>query len=106
MTADALPGTLGLVSDLFPDVMRHFIRHTSSSVENKTLLIMDNHESYLGIEALNIAKENGVIILTIPPHTSKLQPLDMSVYFPFKNFYNAAIQAWLLEHPGIPLTIF
>lgn len=114
MTSGAPAGTLGLVSDsgwmtreLFPSVMRHFIAHTSSSLDNPSLLIFDNHESHLTIEGLNLAKDNGVVILTLPPHTSnKLQPLDVAVFSSFKAFYNTALQTWLLEHPGIPVTIF
>ncbi|KAJ8927371.1 hypothetical protein NQ314_020146 [Rhamnusium bicolor] len=89
MTKDAPPGTLGLVSssgwmttDLFPDAMKHFIKYSNSSKENPSLLVYDNHESHLFITALNIAKENGVIILTLPSHCShKMQPLDMCVLF-------------------------
>jgi hypothetical protein len=54
MTAGAPTGTLGLVSDsgwmnreLFPAVIRHFVHHTSSSLANPSLLIMDNHDSHL-----------------------------------------------------------
>ncbi|KAH0813918.1 hypothetical protein GEV33_008873 [Tenebrio molitor] len=114
MTAGAPTGTLGLVSDsgwmnreIFPAVIRHLVHHTSSSLANPSLLIMDNHDSHLAIEALKIAKENGVVILTLPPHTSnKTQPLDVSVYSAFKGYYDAAVQAWLLQHPGLPISIY
>ncbi|KAF2897885.1 hypothetical protein ILUMI_08290 [Ignelater luminosus] len=63
--------------------------------------------SHLARDVLNIAKENGVILLTIPPHTSqKLQALDVSVFGPFQNFYNAAINSWMVWHPGQTLTIY
>lgn len=114
MVTGAPAGTLGLaspsgwmVTELFPEVLNHFIKYTGSSKENPTLLICDNHESHISITALNIAKENGVTILTIPPHTShKIQPLDVSVYGPLKAYYNEAVDNWLLAHPGIPLTIY
>lgn len=94
-------------SDLFAEVMAHFVKYTMSSKENPTLLIFDNHESHLSVKALDIAKENGVIILTLPPHSShKLQPLDISVFGPFKRFYNDAIQSHLLSHPGTPISIY
>lgn len=77
MINNAPPGTLGLAtktgwmnSELFVEVMKHFIRCSNSSKEKPTLLILDNHESHLSIEAVDLAKENGVIMLTIPPHTS------------------------------------
>ncbi|CAG9584655.1 unnamed protein product [Danaus chrysippus] len=68
---------------------------------------MDNHESYLSLEALDCAKNAGVHILTLHPHTpAKLQPLDVSIYGPFKTYYNAAIDSWLLRNPGKPVTIY
>lgn len=68
---------------------------------------MDNNESHLCIEALNIAKENGVTILTLHPHMSaKLQPFDVGIYFSFKIYYNAAMEPWLLKSPGKPVTIY
>lgn len=107
-------GTLGLASPtgwmnstLFPDVIKHFIKHTNSSKENPAILIMDNHESHLCIEALDLAKEAGVHVLTLHPHTSgKLQPLDVGIYGPFKVYYNSAIDSWLMRNPGKPVTIY
>lgn len=114
MINGAPPGTLGLAtpsgwmtSDLFPQVMQHFIKFTSASKENPCLLIMDNHESHLSIVAIELAKSNGVTILTLPPHSShRMQPLDVSVYGPFKAYYGQAVTSWLMAHPGIPLSIY
>lgn len=114
MLTGAPPGTLGLAQptgwmtgELFAAVMRHFVKMTSSTKDNPTLVILDNHESHLAPEVLNIAKENGVHLLTIPPHTShKLQALDVSVYGPFQKFYNAAADSWMFRHPGQTLSIY
>lgn len=66
---------------------------------------MDNHESHLSIEALNLAKSSGVTILTLHPHTTaKLQPLDVGLNGQFKTYYNAAVDSWLLRNPGQSLT--
>ncbi|CAH1973971.1 unnamed protein product [Acanthoscelides obtectus] len=60
----------------------------------------------LGLK-LNLAKDNGVITVTLPPHCShRLQPLDISVFAPFKANYNTAVDSWLLHHPGNPLSIY
>ncbi|GFT43223.1 DDE-1 domain-containing protein [Trichonephila clavipes] len=46
----------------------------------------ENHKSHVSIEAIILAKEHGIVMLTFPPHTShKLQPLDRGVFSPFKN---------------------
>ena len=94
-------------TELFVEVIQHFMSKTFSSKENPSLLIFDNHESHLSIKALDLAKNYGVTILTIPPHSShKMQPLDISVFAPFKVYYNDAVKSWLLNHPGVPITIY
>lgn len=94
-------------AELFVHVMRHFIKQISASPTNPALLILDNHESHLSVDALNLAKASGVTILTLPPHcTAKLQPLDVGLNAPFKAYYNTAVESWLLQHPGKPLTIY
>lgn len=108
------PGTLILAaqsgwmnSDLFVDVMKHYIKHSGSSLENPSILIMDNHESHLSIESLDLAKASGVIVLTLHPHTSaKMQPLDVSIFAPFKNYYHSAMDSWMMRNPGQPITIY
>lgn len=114
MIKNTPPGTLGLATPtgwmnslIFPEVIKHFVKHTNASKENPCILIMDNHESHLSLEALDCAKNAGVHILTLHPHTSaKLQPLDVGIYGPFKTYYNAAIDSWLLRNPGKPVTIY
>lgn len=46
-------------------------------------------------------------MLSFPPHCShKLQPLDVSVFGPFKRYCAAAQDAWLRNNPGKVLTIY
>ena len=68
---------------------------------------MDNHEAHMSLEAVDLAKANGIVLLTIPPHTShRLQPPDRTVYGPFKNAYSVAMDGWMRSHPGRTVTIF
>ncbi|KAJ8909638.1 hypothetical protein NQ315_015330 [Exocentrus adspersus] len=114
MTQNAPGGTLGLVSssgwmtsEVFPQVIKHFIKYSHSTKENPSLLIYDNHQSHISIEAIRTAKENGVTVLTLPPHCShKLQPLDVSICFSFKSFYNSAVDAWMIKNRGGTVTIY
>ena len=56
---------------------------------------------------MKYAKENGIILLTIPPHTShKLQPLDRTVYGLLKRYFNVAAQDWMTNHPAQRTTIY
>jgi len=91
----------------FATYMKHFVKHTRASTSRPVLLLLDNHCSHLSIEVLNIAKENGVVMLSFPPHCShKLQPLDVSVYGPFKKFAGAAQDGWLRSNPGKTMSIY
>nr|XP_047127647.1 uncharacterized protein LOC124808542 [Hydra vulgaris] len=50
---------------------------------------------------LDLAKNNGIVMLTFPPHcTHKLQPLDKAVYGPLKNYINTAMTSLLVMNPG------
>ena len=45
-------------------------------------------------------------MLSFSPHCShKLQPLDRSVYFPLKKFFNTQCDAWCSSHPGRTMQI-
>ena len=93
--------------DLFVVYLKHFINFTRCSKEKKVLLILNSHEVHASLAAMDVAKENGVILLTLPPKTShKLQPLDVSYYKPFKTAYSRAMDNWMLSHPGKAITIY
>ncbi|XP_060075659.1 uncharacterized protein LOC132555320 [Ylistrum balloti] len=113
MLYGAPPGTVGvanpsgwMTSENFTVYMQHFIKATKCSKERPVLLILDNHESHISIETIVLAKDNGVTMLTLPPHCShKMQPLDRSVYGPFKSLYTKAANDFMISHPGQPITI-
>ena len=89
------------------EFIKHFIKHTKCSKDRPVILILDNHNSHISLETIDLSKENGVTLLTLPPHCShKLQPLDRSVYGPFKTFYNQAANAFIVSHPGKTITIY
>lgn len=80
---------------------KHFVKYVRCSKERPCLLLLDNHDSHLSVEALDIFKDNGVSVLSFPPHCShKLQPLDRSVYGPLKKYVNTHIDAWMTANPG------
>jgi hypothetical protein len=87
--------------------MHHFVHHTNSNKELRTLLVYDNNESHLSIEVPELAKNNGVTLLTFPLHSmSKLQLLDVGVCKPFKTFYNITVDNWLMQHPSKIFSIY
>ena len=68
-------------ADIFVGWLQHFQHHSICSKQHPVLLIFDNHSSDISIKSLEFATQHGIVMLTIPPHTSnKLQPLDRTVY--------------------------
>ena len=50
------------------------------------LLFVDGHYSHVSLPLIRTAKEKGVHLYCLPPHTTHiLQPLDVGVYGPIKN---------------------
>jgi len=95
-----------MTSESFVLYMKHFIHHARCSKESGVLLLLDNHESHLSTEVLDLCKENGVTLLTFPPHCShRLQPLDVGVHGPLKGYYSNACTSWMHANPGKLMTI-
>lgn len=107
-------GSLGLANqsgwmntDNFVKVIEHVAKHTQASPTNEIILVMDNHESHVALNCVVHAKECGINIVTLPPHTSnKTQPLDLSVFGPFKSYFNSTADSWMLKNPGKTITIY
>ena len=110
----ARPGSIGtstrsgwIYEDAFVKFLEHLVQQTKCSSDLPLLLILDNLEAHISLKALDIAKTNGIVMLTIPPHTShRLQPLDKSVYDPFKTYYNRALDGWMRSNPGKTASIY
>lgn len=108
------PGTIGSANpsgwsnpEMFMKYLKHFVSHVKPSSQAPIILIMDNHESHITIEAIDYCKDHNITILTLPPHTShKLQPLYCTVFGSFKACYNSACNQWMLSHAGRPITIY
>ncbi|KAJ6645677.1 MFS-type transporter clz9 [Pseudolycoriella hygida] len=94
-------------SEHFFEFLVFFQSHARASPENPVLLILDNHESHLSIRGLDFCIENSIVVLSLPPHYShKLQPLDRSVFGPFKKALNTHCDNWVISNPGSAMTIY
>lgn len=101
----ALSSSTGYMkAPMFLQWLKHFRDSTSSSTAAPVLLLMDNHQSHISVEAINFCRENGIVLVTIPPHTShKLQPLDVGLYSPLKTRYSLLMSEWTRIHrPMVP----
>ena len=65
-------------SDCFLMWLKHFSTSVNSSMENKHLLLLDGHASHTNnLEAIRLARDNEVTMLSFPPHTTHtMQPLN------------------------------
>ncbi|XP_030751409.1 uncharacterized protein LOC115878935 [Sitophilus oryzae] len=73
--------------------------------DRPVLVIYDGHASHLGADVINIAIENGITILKLPPHTSHiLQPLDLCVFKSLKTRWDAKLVQWQRKNVGLAVT--
>ncbi|KAG0713848.1 Jerky -like [Chionoecetes opilio] len=106
------PGTTVLLQangwmdhECFVQTLEHLHKVSYSSMENKILLIMDNAECHMSIHAAEYAIQHGIVIVTLPPHTTaKLQPLDVSVFGPFKSVLRSIQDDFKLSNTHVPIT--
>ena len=64
-----------------------------SNIQRPVLLILDGHANHMSLYTLYFAKQNGILMYCLPSHSSHLmQPLDVSVFHPFKESYRNTFQ--------------
>jgi len=84
-----------------------FIAFSRATKEDPVLLLFDGHSSHTkNLTVINAARENGVILLSFPPHCShKLQPCDVSFMKPLSVYYEDEVRKWLRCNPGKEVTL-
>ncbi|XP_071810721.1 uncharacterized protein [Apostichopus japonicus] len=81
--------------------LRHFYEIVKPSVEEKHALILDGHHSHKTLAAVEFARANGIVMITLPPHcTHKMQPLDKTIFKALKNGFNASADTWVVAKQG------
>ena len=77
----------------------HFLPNTVS--QRPLLLLLDGHSSHFEPNTIQFAKDNDVIILCLPPHTThECQPLDCSLFGPLKQHWREACHRFYQANPG------
>ncbi|KAJ8972583.1 hypothetical protein NQ314_000111 [Rhamnusium bicolor] len=110
----AVPGAVAfasksgwMTSEIFVRVLEHIKKHKHISCDNKLLLIVDNHGTHISLNAINYCRDNGIVMLSFPPHcTHRMQPLDIGVYGPFKNRCKSSFNDYILGHPRKAINIY
>ncbi|CAI6356809.1 unnamed protein product [Macrosiphum euphorbiae] len=93
--------------DIFEKWMVHFIQFSHATQDNPVLLLLDGHCTHTkSIELIQIARDNGVVLLCFPPHcTHRLQPLDVAFMKPLSTYYDKETTNWLRNHGGDVVTL-
>ncbi|KAG8229090.1 hypothetical protein J437_LFUL010773 [Ladona fulva] len=97
-----------MTTELFLVWFAKFIEFSKATKESPVLLIGDGHSTHTkNLKLLEMARENGVVLLCLPPHTShKLQPLDVTFFKPLSLYYGEEVRKWLRSHPEKVVTLF
>ena len=84
----------------FLTLLRHFVDFYKPTKEETVVLILDGHV----IHTKNLAREAGVVIVSVPPQTThRKQPLDVAFFGPFGKYCDDALRMWMKEHVGRPV---
>lgn len=96
-----------MIEELFQIWLKHFLVHTKATLDDPVLLILDNHASHISLEIFNYCRQNGIIMLSIPPHTShRTQPLDLTFFGPLKIAYHKECDIFMRTNNYEKLTPF
>lgn len=77
--------------------IQHFDKHTKARTAGVyRLLVLDGHDSHHSTDFEVYCKENSIITLCMPPHSSHiLQPLDVGCFSPLKTAYGKQIEGMM-----------
>jgi hypothetical protein len=80
--------------------VKHFNKYSYSYIKGTYhLLILDGHESHHPVVFEGYYKENNIIILYMPAHSSYLlQLLNVRCFSPLKRLYSKAIENLIRRH--------
>ena len=79
-----------MTQQLFTEWLKKFVLYPRNSRKDNSriLLLVDGHKSRVTQETAELAHKNNIDLMLFPSHTNHiLQPLDVSVFKPFKDKY-------------------
>ena len=88
--------------------LQHFQKEVKPSKEGPVLLLFDNHESHTSIEVVSLCKDNGIHLLTFPPHCShSIHPFWLRCFglCTIQTCHQESFDTWLQINPGWRISI-
>ena len=93
--------------EIFPNMLKHVIKNVACSKEMPQLIVIDNDQSQINFDVVDLARENTITVITFPLRCShKMQPRDIAVSGPLKYYYKTAVNEWNLINTGKIFTIY
>ena len=93
--------------NLFVRWSQHFVAVTNCGRAQPHLLILDGHASHKTLQATDFAHDNGLTVISLPPHAShRMQPLNRALFESLKSGYSKDVNNWMLSNRGRRLTQF
>ena len=81
----------------------HFLKYAVPN--HPLLLLLDGHSSHYEPSSIEFARENGIILFCLPPHTTQdSQPLDTAVFGPLKRHWSDVCHTCFQNNPGIVIS--
>lgn len=95
-----------MTSFFFAKWFSHFVKFVEPlsgvSLERHHLLVFDGHASYVSIDIVQEVHWQGIDLIILPLHTSHaIQPLNVSLFKPFKVAFKANVTARPINPPGL-----
>lgn len=92
---------------LFFKWLNHFQSQVKGTAADPILLILDNHASHISLPIYDFCRDNHIVLLTIPPHTSNhLQPLDLTFFGPLKKALFGVYDSHMISTAHEKITVY
>lgn len=76
-----------------------------SVADRPILLLVNGHSTHLTLDVVDLARDNNIILLCLPPHTTQgLQPLDVLVFKSLKAHFSTGLQEWSFTRKDFVVT--
>ena len=77
------------------NVIIPYVSANRESDDQAALVIMDNFKAQVTSSVVSLLEDNNILVCYIPPNTiDKLQPMDLTVNKPAKDFLKQKFQEW------------
>lgn len=94
-------------SDIFYEFVANGLNNwlEKENIQRPVLFVVDGHKSHMSLELSKFCDDNGIILYALPPNaTHLLQPADVAVFKPLKEYWRQEVRAWQAENVNKVLT--